>query len=209
MPSMTFLNLSKEKQNSIIKESLIEFADKPFSEVSINKIVKNAKISRGSFYTYFEDKYDLLTYLLELFRERMNNEIVKISKDVNGDLKKIIISIHKNIFDLYQENTHKKFLFNILVYFQTHYDEEVKKHREELPIFEDCQKIYEVVDYNQFGFNKDESKIKHTIDIAFLILKHTIFISAKKELEYKKSKTLLEEYLNILEHGYMKENNYA
>ena len=31
----------------------------PFSEISINKIIHEANISRGSFYQYFNDKYDL------------------------------------------------------------------------------------------------------------------------------------------------------
>lgn len=37
----------------------------PFDEVSINRIIRSAGISRGSFYTYFEDKEDLLGYICE------------------------------------------------------------------------------------------------------------------------------------------------
>ena len=42
-----------------------EFASVPYEKVSINKIIRSAGISRGSFYTYFEDKRDLLSFLLE------------------------------------------------------------------------------------------------------------------------------------------------
>ena len=36
----------------------------PYEKVSINQIIHNADISRGSFYTYFVDKKDLLEYIL-------------------------------------------------------------------------------------------------------------------------------------------------
>ncbi len=67
-PFDTFYNLLEEKRKKIIDNSVKEFSDNPFSEVSINKIIKKTEISRGSFYTYFEDKYDLLIYLLATFR---------------------------------------------------------------------------------------------------------------------------------------------
>lgn len=65
MPSERFYRLSEEKQMAIWKASMQEFASVPYEKVSINKIIHNAGISRGSFYTYFEDKRDLLSFLLE------------------------------------------------------------------------------------------------------------------------------------------------
>ena len=55
MPKKTFLNLSKEKQNIIIEASLKEFKTVLLKDASINKIIKDAQISRGSFYNYFDD----------------------------------------------------------------------------------------------------------------------------------------------------------
>lgn len=37
----------------------------PFNEASINQIIKEAGIPRGSFYMYFQDKEDLFRYLLK------------------------------------------------------------------------------------------------------------------------------------------------
>ena len=65
MPSERFYRLSKEKQMAIWKASMQEFASVPYEKVSINKIIRSAGISRGSFYTYFEDKRDLWSFLLE------------------------------------------------------------------------------------------------------------------------------------------------
>lgn len=65
MPSERFYRLSEEKKGLIWKASMKEFIGEPYEKVSINKIIRNAGISRGSFYTYFEDKRDLLSFLLE------------------------------------------------------------------------------------------------------------------------------------------------
>ncbi len=74
MPSERFMKLDEEKRQRIIKAAREEFSKVPFEEASINQIVKAAGISRGSFYTYFEDKRDILAYVLEDLEEK--NEIL-------------------------------------------------------------------------------------------------------------------------------------
>ena len=64
MPNDTFFNLPKEKQERIIGAAVCEFARVPFSDASINKIIKDAGISRGSFYQYFADKEDLFLFII-------------------------------------------------------------------------------------------------------------------------------------------------
>lgn len=55
-----------EEKKKLIREAAIkEFCRVPLEKVSINKIVQNADISRGSFYTYFRDKEDVLEYIFE------------------------------------------------------------------------------------------------------------------------------------------------
>ena len=60
MPKETFVKLSKEKKDKIIKAAKKEFARVPFEQTSIKNIVEDADIARGSFYQYFESKEDLL-----------------------------------------------------------------------------------------------------------------------------------------------------
>lgn len=75
MPSQTFYNLPKDKQEKIIDASKKEFSKNNFYDASINKIIKDAGISRGSFYQYFENKEDLFVYILKGFRNRMIREV--------------------------------------------------------------------------------------------------------------------------------------
>lgn len=72
MPSSTYFRLPKEKQDRIYDAAVREFAAHRYKEVSINRIVKEAMIPRGSFYQYFEGKEDLLYYILEqISKEKM------------------------------------------------------------------------------------------------------------------------------------------
>lgn len=63
MPKKQFFNLSKEKQDLILETAFKEFSKNQFMDASINTIVQESRISRGSFYLYFNDKLDIYLYL--------------------------------------------------------------------------------------------------------------------------------------------------
>jgi AcrR family transcriptional regulator len=72
MPKQTFLNLPKEKRQTIINAAIEEFAEYGLENASTNRIVASSGISKGSFYQYFEDKQDVFMYLLTVLeREKM------------------------------------------------------------------------------------------------------------------------------------------
>jgi len=206
MPSSTFFNLPLDKQKKIINAAQLEFSNHPYSEVSINKIIKNAEISRGSFYVYFADKYDLLDFLLSQFKNKIKNEVKRFSQEVNQQFKPLIILIHQHIFYLFKNEDNKKFLFNVIGYFQTHSEEEVLRQKDKLNFFNDHLELYNLIDVSQFKF-KDVTKINKTIDISLAILKQVLYLTVTNNYNYQKSNSLLEEYLNILQYGYMEEQN--
>lgn len=65
MPKETFFNLQEDKRKRIIDAAVDEFAVYDFNDATVNRIVKNASIAKGSFYQYFEDKYDLFKYIID------------------------------------------------------------------------------------------------------------------------------------------------
>lgn len=83
MPTERFYRLPEVKRQAIREAALKEFARVPFEKVSINQIIRNADISRGSFYTYFVDKQDVVKFLLEDTFEQME-DICKKEMDRNG-----------------------------------------------------------------------------------------------------------------------------
>ncbi len=70
MPTLTFYNLPEEKKEKLLRSALEEFTNYSLQDVSINRIIKNAGISRGSFYMYFENKEDLYDYALKKHKDR-------------------------------------------------------------------------------------------------------------------------------------------
>ena len=65
MPTATFYHLNEKKRARVLEAAIDEFAQTRFSDASVNRIVKAAGISRGSFYQYFKDKEDIYIYVLE------------------------------------------------------------------------------------------------------------------------------------------------
>lgn len=56
---------SFEKRNELLEAALDEFSLKKYEDASLNNIIKNAGISKGTFYYHYKDKQDLYLYLLE------------------------------------------------------------------------------------------------------------------------------------------------
>lgn len=65
MPKQTFFNLEEAKKKRIITAALKEFAAYPYLKTSINRIIEQADISKGSFYQYFQNKKDLYKYIID------------------------------------------------------------------------------------------------------------------------------------------------
>lgn len=86
MPSATFFNLPEEKRQRLIEVAWDEMTAVSFDKVSINRIIQNANISRGSFYQYFADKADLLHFLLEQVCQNMEQALKSRKEPRDEDL---------------------------------------------------------------------------------------------------------------------------
>ncbi len=81
MPKDTFFNLPEDKRTLICNVAINEFAEYSFDQASINRIVANSGIAKGSFYQYFEDKKDLFLYLMNLIAEEKANYISPLMRN--------------------------------------------------------------------------------------------------------------------------------
>lgn len=97
MPKQTFYNLEKDKKDRLIEACLEEFSSYTFTDSSINRIIKNSDISRGSFYQYFENKEDCYMEILgmiakekyELFKDVVSDESHGVFDDYLNMLKQV------------------------------------------------------------------------------------------------------------------------
>jgi len=113
MPTRTFYNLPEEKRKKLLDAIHEEFSRVPFDDVSINQIVKTAGIPRGSFYQYFDDKQDMLQYLLTDYREQMRCHALKSLKQHGGDLFQMFLDILDFTYAFITEETNNTFCQNV------------------------------------------------------------------------------------------------
>lgn len=93
MPTERFYRLPKEKADTIRNAAIHEFKRVTPEEASINKIIQSAEISRGSFYTYFADKHDLLRWLLGDFIASYQSFYITELEKKRGNLWEVYESV--------------------------------------------------------------------------------------------------------------------
>lgn len=81
MPNKTFYNLTQKKQDRILNAAINEFSRYPFKSASINRIIKEANIPRGSFYQYFDNKKDIYLYV---FKHMTSVKMTYLGDDINN-----------------------------------------------------------------------------------------------------------------------------
>ena len=105
MPKGTFLNLPERKRQLIEKAALDEFATWGFDNASINRIVAQCKIAKGSFYQYFEDKKDLFMHIMNRIAETKVNYISPVMLNPQAhDFFTLLQAMYRSGLDFAKEN---------------------------------------------------------------------------------------------------------
>ncbi|MDD3341393.1 MAG: TetR family transcriptional regulator [Bacilli bacterium] len=115
MPSDTFLNLREDKKKRLIDAAMTEFSAHLLEDASINQIIKNAGISRGSFYMYFKDKEDIYGYLLSRYKEKLHKSIFTNLEKNEGDFIKAWHAVFIEIIDFCKHAKEASFFKNIFL----------------------------------------------------------------------------------------------
>ena len=97
MPSGTFFRLPEEKRQRLTLAAWNEFTRVKYADTSINRIIQEAGIPRGSFYQYFEDKQDVLRFLLEDVGEYFFKMFDSAFAATEGDMRKSALLLFDNI----------------------------------------------------------------------------------------------------------------
>lgn len=188
MPSERFLRLPEEKQNLICQIAMDEFIHVPFEKVSINQIIRKAGISRGSFYTYFEDKRDLLEWVLKNTRKQWLAKSIECLEKNHGNLWDSAEYLLCMTLEFCQNNNLVQLHQNLMMYPDFSMcppDDEEEKREQEL--------LYESVDLTDFR-EKTKGYFKMVVNQVMLLI---VFSMAAY---YKKVQTeeIVEEFKNQL-----------
>jgi len=201
MPTKTFWNLPDQKKEKIRQAAIKELASVSFDKVSINQIIKDADISRGSFYMYFEDIYDLIFYLLEDSTRQVREEMIRRNAFASRKLDEIIIIYHDVMYDYYDNEIYRNLFKNTMIYFHGRPQEEIKTLKGRIEEPNNIGLLLKVIDKSEF-ISDDEEYLKSVLEIGFLIFRNTMFKTFIMGLDKIQSAKLLKNNLEILKNGY-------
>lgn len=171
-----FLNLDEEKRERIINAALKEFALKGYEKASTNEIVKEANISKGLLFHYFNKKKDLFLFLYDYTLELLLNEFYGKLDSMETD---IIIRFRESAFLKMELMIKHPEMFNFL--FKASKEEAVEVRRD---LEQKAKEILAVAQKKLFG-EFDASKFREGIDIqkAIEVIYWTLEGFARREQE--------------------------
>ncbi len=109
-----FEKQNNDKQKRIIEAAILEFSEKGFENANTNRIAREANISVGSLFKYFNNKTDLFLYIVKLAEAELESQIhsvLSMEKDFFDTVDMILSLIHeysktdKALVRLYHEMT--------------------------------------------------------------------------------------------------------
>ncbi|AIO18498.1 DNA-binding transcriptional repressor AcrR [Candidatus Izimaplasma bacterium HR1] len=206
MPKKMFFNIKEDKRNMFLDVAVEEFTTKSFEQVSVNTIIKKANISRGSFYTYFDDLEALFNYII---KEVINNRFEyakKLLQNCNGDYFLFIKSLFEYDFDSYSTSGKYSLFRNYI-----HYIQSSKKSSLKDAII--AKSLLGLIENNDIKsvFNFDELKINEQefidlLEIVVILMINTFLKSENENLSKKETIRLFNKRLSFIEYGVRKEN---
>ncbi|MFC1489986.1 TetR/AcrR family transcriptional regulator [Candidatus Latescibacterota bacterium] len=105
MPTKRFKNLEPERRESILSAAQNEFIQNGYESASLNTIIAEAGISKGSLYYYFEDKTDLYLTVLQEAMSELELKLHGVEDGMfSGDFWKDIEDYTRNSLRMIKEN---------------------------------------------------------------------------------------------------------
>ncbi len=98
-------NYKEEKENRLLNTAFRLFTEKGIKETSIQEIVDNASVAKGTFYLYFRDKYEIRDILIVKKSQKLFEDSLKsLRKNYISDFSDSIIYIINYVIDELTKN---------------------------------------------------------------------------------------------------------
>lgn len=198
MPKKTFFNLPQEKRERIIKSALNIFSSKPYHTISVNQLIKAARIPKGSFYQYFKDKKDLFHYLIQLIYADKVKRLRKVLND-SYNLFDVLRIMTREAIEFAKENPTYTAIANRLMT-----DPELKKEiiADFLPDGNGFMEELVLRSYESGELKTElEPEVLARIIMSIFQVMGDYIYEKSGNLSAKKSEELFIHVINLLEHG--------
>ncbi|PIH58776.1 TetR/AcrR family transcriptional regulator [Paenibacillus sp. LK1] len=203
MPKKTFFHLSKDKQDTLIQCAKREFSRVPLHEASIANIIKDAGISRGSFYQYFEEKEDLYYYLLNQSSQKNSDRFIAALKEKNGDVFEAFIDSFQFMIQNHTNQEHKNFFRNAFLNMNYKTEKTFTKNIYEENRDNHLLPIIGLMNTETLNI-QGERELQHILKIIIAVTFDNLIQVFVKDLTYEEASKNYGEQMELLKRGFKK-----
>ena len=212
VPKETFFNLPQSKRDKIIDAAVKEFSRVTIGEASIENIISEAKIPRGSFYQYFDDKEDAYKYVISFVISKKHESLLKILEKNKGDIFAAFEEIFKKEFEIFSNDVFHNLMRNFIS------DTKSRMHSEVIGDHSHCKrmeihgfknkmdmhsKILALIDKDLYSLGDDHS-FAVLMSLLFKAMRDTMHEAAVKKMTKKEALDQFTKVMNILKYGALK-----
>lgn len=206
MPKPTFFNLPNEKQKLLIDAVKKEFSRVPLSEALVSNIVKSAKISRGSFYQYFEDKEDAFFYLLDQYSKDMNDYFIKRLKESGGDLFAAYLDMFEYMLTYFKQKENRDFFKNMFLNMNYKVQQTFTDRFNDDTYHNELKDIEQLIDKERLNVTNEDEFIQ-TLEVLTAVTFQNIIYDFVKELPAGEALMKFKTKLELLKRGLYKDSS--
>lgn len=208
MPTKTFFHLPLEKQKKLLEAGEREFSRVDFSLSSINRIIQDAGISRGSFYMYFEDKEDLYFYILEKYMTKTYHRLLKNIEKCRGDFIQAFELLYETLIESCFTKEKGELFKNVFLNMRFTTEKKIKLKPPKDVIRKNHQEILNYIDKTLYNYQSEE-ELFDIFSLVMLVTMSSVAYTLINPLEKDREKTNYRRRLEIIRTGILrrKDNN--
>ncbi len=187
MPKQMFYHIPKEKQEHIIDVARRLFSTKPYDQISVSLIMREAGITRGSFYHYFTGLDDVFNFLFDQLKESRYQYAKTLLLTSDHDFFLFMERLFSYDYDLYMKQ-HTYSLFKNYINYVVYHKKKSLQQDIIIPLLKyvgdrESVKDFFLLDHQSFDFN-DMLEIVEII----MVLTVDLFVTSD-QLGYTKEET--------------------
>lgn len=202
MIKQTFYNLPETKRERIYQAIKTEFDRVPLDKISINSIIKEANISRGSFYQYFDDKGDLYDIfadrIMDSIKECFTNTLVKYKGDLFATMEEVMSQHFTKVSQPKAKSQMQKFVPGVSVNAKSILDRICEMS---ITYFNE---LIPNIDTRKFSFDNSPEDIRILFEMLMSISKNAIFDVLFMDIDTDEAIKILNKKLKIIKNGCLK-----
>lgn len=202
MIKQTFYNLPITKRERIYQAIKTEFDRVPLDKISINSIIKEANISRGSFYQYFDDKGDLYDIfadkIMDSIKECFTNTLVKYKGDLFATMEEVMSLHFIKVSQPKAKSQMQKFVPGVSVNAKSILDRICERS---ITYFNE---LIPNIDTRKFSFDNSPEDIRILFEMLMSISKNAIFYVLFMDIDTDEAIKIFNKKLKIIKNGCLK-----